>query len=244
MAAYVAESDTFAGWSTGRNFGYFGLLGGAVGLTGWAALHGRLPGLMPTAASDQLFLWGMEWVGGGLFALMAIAVLGSLIRSSQSRGTVVLDDVGVTRRIGGRSRMLRWDEIEGMAPTPYGGVTLVSREGDRRIEIPRFLDDYRGCIAELRARNLANLPASRLKRKGTWQQWLAIYAYTYTYLLARDARVSHAGRIASLCIWMALFLWTTMDEKRREDRYWIGWLSMTSFAVLLAWLLYRMAHTW
>jgi len=52
MATYIAESDTYAGWSTGRSFGYFGLAAGAVGLVGWAGMHGHLHGLNLSDASD------------------------------------------------------------------------------------------------------------------------------------------------------------------------------------------------
>ena len=85
MATYIAEADSYAGFgSTGKNFGYFGLVAGAVGLTGWAAMHGHLPGLQPADAGSQLMLTAMEWIGGGVFGLMAVAVLGSLMLSSKS----------------------------------------------------------------------------------------------------------------------------------------------------------------
>jgi len=65
MATYAATGDDYAGWSTGRNFGAFGLVAGLVGLTGWAAMHGHLPGLQPKDAGDQLLIVVMEWVGIG-----------------------------------------------------------------------------------------------------------------------------------------------------------------------------------
>jgi hypothetical protein len=186
MATYVAESDTYAGWSTGRNFGYFGLVAGAVALAGWAWMYGHLHGFEPANLSDQLFIAAMTWIGGGVFAVMSLCVYGSILLSGRSRGTVVIDDKGVLRQIGKRSQMLAWDEIEGFVPLPYGGVTLVSRKGSGSIVIPRTLDDYRGCLAELQAKGLESLPSSRLRVKG-WRGWwrqIGTFASTYAFLLS------------------------------------------------------------
>jgi len=164
MTTFTAEEDTYAGFdSTGKYFGYFGLAAGAVGITGWAAIHGHLPVLRPADAMDQFVLAAMEWIGTGLFVVLGVATLGSLILSSKSRGTVTVDNLGVTRQIGKRSRKLQWQEIEGYVVIS-GGIALVPRGGSQMIEIPRFLDDYRGCIAEIEARGVGRLPPSRLKR--------------------------------------------------------------------------------
>jgi hypothetical protein len=72
-----------------------------MGLTGRAAMYGHLPGLQPAGAGDQLLIAAMTWIGGGLAAIMAVATLGSLMLSSKSLGTVTVDDLGVTRQIGG-----------------------------------------------------------------------------------------------------------------------------------------------
>lgn len=164
MTTFAAEDDTYAGFdSTGKYFGYFGLAAGAIGITGWAVIHGHLPGLKPADAVDQFFLAAMEWIGFGLFVILGIATLGSLGLSRKSRGTVTVDDSGVMRQIEGRSWKMRWPEIEGYVVVS-GGIALVPREGGKTIEIPRFLDDYGGCIAEIEARGVGRLPPSRLKR--------------------------------------------------------------------------------
>jgi hypothetical protein len=164
MTTFTAEDDTYAGFdSTGKYFGYFGLAAGAIGITGWAAIHGHLPGVKPADAVDQFFLAAMEWIGFGLFVILGMATLGSLGLSRKSRGTVTVDDLGVTRQIGERSWKLRWSEIEGYVVVS-GGIAVVPREGGKMIEIPRFLDDYSGCVAEIEARGVGRLPPSRLKR--------------------------------------------------------------------------------
>ena len=55
------------------------------------------------------------------------------------------DDLGVTRQIGEQGWKLQWPEIGGYVVIS-GGIALVPREGGKMIEIPRFLDDYSGCI--------------------------------------------------------------------------------------------------
>ena len=185
-------------------------------------MHGHLPGLQPADVGDQLLLVAMEWIGGGLFAIMAVAVLGSLMLSGKSRGTVTVDDLGVTRQIGEQSRTLRWQEIEGFVVTPIrGGITLIPREGNQMIAIPRFLDDYRGCVAEIKARGVGSLPASRLKRKRGWREALLTYAGILAFTFANDARDARGevGGPAGLCRVFCL-----ADGLRRfaVGRSWVG----------------------
>jgi hypothetical protein len=252
MATYIAEADSYVGFgSTGKHFGYFGLAAGAVGLIGWAALHGHLPGLQPADAGDQLLIVAMMWIGGGLAAIMTIATLGSLMLSSKSRGTVAVDDLGVTRQIGERSRMLRWAEIEGFVVTPIrGGVTLIPREGKQTIVIPRFLDDYRGCIAEIKARGVKNLPPDNAqvqrvdKKKMSWQQALLRYAGVLAFMLASDPRTIHALRLVALVGCVGYFAWVMTDNPELEDYGWVRWFGGALLAGMLAWLVRHMMHTW
>lgn len=247
MARYIAEADSYAGFgATGKYFGYFGLAAGAVSLTGWAALYGHLSGLQPADASDRLLLMAMEWIGGGLFALMAAAVLGSLMLSGKSRGTVTIDDLGVTRQIGERTRVLRWPEIEGFVVTPIrGGITLLPREGNQRIAIPRFLDDYRGCIAEIKSRGVRNLPSSRLKQKRGWRQALLSYPGVLAFTFAYDSRETHTMRLAGLLVFAGYSVWLMFSKDLDlEDHGWIRWAGAAGLVATLAWLLWRMTHTW
>jgi len=253
MATYVAESDSYAGFrSTGQYFGYFGLAAGAVGLTGWAAMHGRLPGLRSIDAGSQLMLMAMEWIGGGLAALMAVCVLGSLLLSSKSRGTVTIDDLGVTRQIGERSRMLRWAEMEGFVVTPISaGVTLIPREGKQTIVIPRFLDDYRGCIAEIKARGVKLLPTDSAqvqrvhRKKTTWQQALLSYGGILAFTFANNPRETHTIRVAGLMSCIGYFAWVMMtDDAALEDHGWVRWFGGAVLVGMLGWLVRHMMHTW
>lgn len=253
MATYIAEADSYAGFgSSGKYFGYFGLAAGALAFVGWATLHGHGLGWQPGDAADQLMLAAMEWVGGGLFVLMAIGVLGSLILSSKSRGIVAVEDLGVTRLVGERSRLLRWPEIEGFVVTPMrGGVTLIPRKGTQTIVIPRFLDDYRRCIAEIKARGVKLLPPDNpqvrlaLRKNRGWKHAMLTYAWVFAFTVTTNHNEPHALRIAGLIACLGYFAWLMKSEDLDMEDY--GWVRWTAGAVLigmLAWLVWRLAHSW
>ncbi len=252
MATYVAEADSYAGFgSTGKYFGYFGLLAGTVGLVGWAAMHQHLPSLQPADMGSQLLIAAMMWIGGGLAAFMAVLTLGSLMLSSKSQGTVTVDDLGVTRQIGKRSLMLRWIEIEGFVVTPIqGGITLIPREGRRAIVIPRFLDDYRGCIAEIKARGVRILPPDNaqvrcVKRKKTnWKQAIPVYAGVLAFFYAGEPHAIHALRLVALLGFVGCFAWAITVNPELEDHGWVRWFEGALPVGMLAWLVWRMMHTW
>lgn len=253
MATYIAERDSYAGFgSTGKYFGYFGLAAFAVWLTGWSAIHGHLPALQSEDAGGQLMLLAMEWIGGGVFALMGLAVLGSLMLSNKSRGTVAVDDLGVTRQIGERSRMLRWQKIEGFVVTPIrAGVTLIPREGRRTIVIPRFLDDYRGCVAEIKEKGVVLLPPDNpqvrlaMRKKRTWRQVMLGYTGVFAFMTAYNVREPHTLRVAGLIVYAVYFMWLTIFEDiELEDYGWARWVSGAVLVAMLWWLVRHMAHTW
>ena len=253
MATYIAERDSYAGFgSTGKYFGYFGLAAGAVCLTGWAAIHGHLPAAQHADAGGQLLLFAMEWIGGGLFGLMAVCVLGSLLLSNKSRGTVTVDDLGVTRQIGERSRMLRWPEIEGFVVTPISaGITLIPRGGRQTIVIPRFLNDYRGCVAEIKARGVRLLPPDNpqvrlaIKKKQTWRQAILGYLGILGFTIANNPRETHAMRVVGLAGYVGIFVVTLLfEDLDLEDYGWVRWAGGAALAATLAWLVRHMIHTW
>jgi hypothetical protein len=170
MATYRAVPDDYAGWNpTGRNFALAGVAVGFVGLLSWLSLHGRLGYFQPSAATDRVFLGGLMWLCIGFFCLMAIVTFGSIMLTLDSRGTVSVTGEGVTRTVGSRTHSLAWSEIQGLVPMPYSGTTLVSVPGKPNIVIPRFLDDYRTCIAEIKDHNIRALPPSSLR--GTCQRF-------------------------------------------------------------------------
>ena len=137
-------------------------------------------------------------------------------------------------------------EIEGLVVTPIqGGVTLIPREGRRAIVIPRFLNDYRGCIAEIKARGVGNLPASRLKRKRGWRQAIPAYASTLAFTFAYNARETHATRLVGLLGVAAYYVWLLVfEDLELEDQGWVRWGGASALLAMLAWLLWHMKHTW
>lgn len=247
MATYLVVPDDYAGWNpTGRNFALMGAAIGAIGLLSWMSLHRYLGSLIPSVASDRLFLSGLVWLGSGGFGLMAFAAVGSILLSLKSRGTVSITGEGVLRTVSARTHSLKWSEIQGFVPMPYGGVTLVATTDSANILIPRFLDDYRACIAELKANGIQAIPSSSLslKRKKNLGGTLGIGCFVFFISLATSSHEGHSLRIASFTAAIALTVWLLKDASTKADLSTSPWFDRV---ILLGILLYgctRMILTW
>ena len=240
MATYVVEKDNYAGWE-GSRFGLAGIVAGAVALLCWTALHH--PGYGPRLGdpSDQLFLSAVVWIGGGVFVIMAIAVLGSIQASRQSRGTVTVDDEGVLRQIGKHTWSLRWAEIEGMVSMPGRGVTLIPTTASRRIVIPNSLGDYRACIAGLKAKGVRYLPSDRLyqsgaRRKQTWWESVRLCVVYMGIWFAFDTRLPAKERVGGLCVAILMLLWLTLDDVRKKKAASFYWSGMAIVQSVVLWV--------
>jgi hypothetical protein len=247
MATYLVLSDDYAGWNpTGRNFALIGAAIGAMGLLSWMSLHDHLGAFRPSSISDQLFLEGLVWVGTGVFCLMAFAALGSILLSFKSRGSVSVTAEGVFRTVDTRIRSLAWTEIEGLVPMPYGGVTLVAAPGKADIVIPRFLDDYRACIAEIKNHSVQALaPGSlRRKRKTSWMDTVRILFLSASVSLAMNAHASHRARIASFSVLIAGFAWFLRSDAANPDQAIPRWVSFTFFLGFSLFVLRYMTLNW
>lgn len=244
MATYLVTPDDYAGWNpTGRNFAYAGGVIGAIGLLCLLILLGRH---RPAAASDQMFLSVLVWIGAGGFALMVFAALGSISLSLKTRGTVTLTDTGVTRIVGKRTHSLAWNEIMGFVPMPQGGVTLISTTDKPDIFVPRFLDDYRACIAELKDHGVQGVPPNHLRtrpKKQTWLQSLATFAFVFFHLCAVRAGYPHAQRIAFFVMSLAVLLGAAYYTPK-YDALSSRWFSAIVFCGLALWSIWSMAQTW
>ncbi len=247
MASYLVIPDDYAGWSpTGRNFALISAAIGALGLLSWMSLHRHLGAFRPAAPSDQLFLSSLVWFGAGGFCLMAFAAMGSILLSLRSRGTVTVTAEGVVRTVNARTRSLAWSEIQGLVPMPYGGVTLVAATADCDIVIPRFLDDYRACIAELKDHGVRTIPASSLRRKSksNWRDTARLVCFIFFYSLATGPYESHRLRIASFSASTALALWLLQNDWAKADLTTPRWFTLVVFLGILLFGLWRMAHSW
>jgi len=247
MADYLVVPDDYAGWNpTGRNFALIGVGVGSAGLLSWLSLHGRLGSFQPSAAADQVFLSGLVWLGIGGACLAAIASFGSISLTLKSRGTVTVTGEGVSRAVGSRSQFLAWSDIEGLVPMPYGGVTLVSTPGKSDLIIPRFLDDYRACIAEIKEHNIRAIPASilRRKQKTTWTSVVRNFACTFFYILAMNPHESHRGRIASFCAAIAFMAWMVQEDWSKPGPTAPRWVALVAILGVILYALRRMAISW
>jgi hypothetical protein len=250
MANYVAlDDDPYSNRSYGRGFAYASLVAGAVGLTGWAAIRGYLPGLRPTGVFGQLLIVAMAWVGCGLFVVMATCAWVMIAKSAGLQGTVTVDSVGVLRQVGKRSQLLRWEDIEGIVTMNQEGATLIPRAGQRRINIPGSLDDLRGCISEIKAKGVVSLPSDALsasyqrpRGKVAWWQWIMMCSYAT--LFTRDSRIHHAERLTAVGLYAALMVWVIVRDRDREGPRWLGWFSVATLFCWLTWAIYYIAHAW
>jgi hypothetical protein len=228
MSVFVSDGDPFAGWKTGRWFGLAGVVAGIVGAIGYSLNHSFLASSLQP--SDQMFAAMIQWVGGGLFALMALCVVGSIKITREQRGGVAVAQDGVRRIYGlGREVFFPREEIAGLVPRPMGGVVLVDRTSQRQMIIPRSLDGYRDCIDEIKALGIETIPA----RKLTWPEKILNFAIVATInLFSMDRKLSWADRfLMGMAVFCALFFIQRMDRRRTGKATWVSW-----FAVAVAFL--------
>ena len=177
---------------------------------------------------------------------MAIAAFGSIGLSLRSRGSVSITAEGVSRTVATRTRSLAWAEIEGLVAMPYGGVTLVAVPGKMDIVIPRFLDDYRACIAEIKNHSIQTLAQSSLrrKRKTSWMDAARIVLVSLAVSLALDSHGSHSVRIASFVVLLASIALFVRSDAQNRDRTVSRWISFTLFVGIALFILRRMSLNW
>ena len=247
MATYQATPDDYAGWNpTGRNFALIAGSGAVIGLASWLSLHNAA--IRPADVSTQLLLYAFAWIGCGLACLMLIATFGSISLSMKARGTVSVTEEGVTRTVQSNTRFLAWADIKGLVPMPTGGVTLVSSTGEPDIVIPRFLDDYRACIAEIKENGVRAIPPSSLNKaksnRLSWPQILRNAALAAAFSLAAGNEHSHSVRIASLAAAIACMAWVIEDSANDPEQATPRWLPYLIFTAATLYVLWHMAHHW
>ncbi|MGA2650027.1 MAG: hypothetical protein ABSF28_05880 [Terracidiphilus sp.] len=160
MSVYPSDGDILYGWkSYGRSFALVGAASLVVATVGFAASHGYL--FHPHTLSDLMFAFAAQWIGFVLFVLMAMASWGSIQFSLSERGDVEVTELGVRRIIKpGSEEFVPRELIAGFIPRPFGGVTLIELDGNRQMVIPRSIEGYRDCIAQLKAMGITALPAT------------------------------------------------------------------------------------
>ena len=184
----------YAGWSTGRWFGLAGVVALGVAALGYGVDHGYIG--HATLASDQMFAFAAQWIGSGLAALMAFATYGSIRIERKDRGDVEVTELGV-RRIyrPGKEEFFPREEIAGLRALARGGVLLVDRTGKRQMVVPRSLDGYRECIAEIKALGVESLPGVSVGREGrrkwTFVECVTLFAITFLFNIFFDGQHGH-----------------------------------------------------
>jgi len=239
MSVYLFDGDIYYGWkSFGRSFALVGVVALAVGAAGFSLNHGHPA--HPLDPSDQLFASALQWIGFGLSAIMALAAFGSILISSKERGDVEVTGQGVRRIYNpDNEEFFPREEIAGFVARPSGGVTLVGSENQRQMIIPRSIEGYRDCIAELKAMGIQPLPASRklLRRKRTLSEHIINFIAAFTGCLYFDKRFSlREHHILGVSLLAICLLITELEERRTgKRRGWIDWLGMAILLTCIVW---------
>jgi hypothetical protein len=243
MSRYVFDGEMYAGWSTGRWFGLAGVVALGFAWMGREMTHGWLASSL--SASDHMFAFFLEWVGAGLFFMMAVAVSGSLMVSWQERGDVEVTEAGVRRIFTpGREKFVPREKIAGLAARMGGGVTLVDENNAQLMVVPRSILGYRDCIAELKGMGIKSLPPQRAVKASVWKVWKqmtwvewiqTIGAYSAgTICLSRGSMLQH---LVSGAICVGFFVWMGFDYRRnpKPQPVWVLPAAMVAgLAILMA----------
>ena len=230
MAVYPSDGDIYAGWkSFGRSFALFGVLALAVAATGRYFAYGHDASRLP--ASDQMLAFAAMWIGGALATLMGIAALGSIQISLSERGSVEVTTEGVRRMVKpGHEEFFPRNQIAALVARPQGGVVLLDSTSTPRMIIPRSIEGYRDCIAELKAMGIQSLPATRqnlgwASRKLTRAEWFYLFLACAIGNFYADDRVHGFAHHGSGLVLAALILLGVIYEHRKtRQRKWANWI--------------------
>jgi len=230
MSFYPFDGDIEFGWNSfGRSFAIAGALALIAAAMGFALVHGWLATTLEP--ESKIIAWAMEWVGAGLFAVLAVAAWGSIRISRQERGSVEITPQGVRRILSpGKEEFLPLEQIEGFMARPFGGVLLVDRSSRRDMIIPRGIEGYRDCIAELKALGINAMPFDpyrvRGRKRQTARQKLLGYARSFFIIMTvlalvdicRDHAMAMWARQAAGAGIVVFVLLVGLDEWRRNRK--------------------------
>ena len=125
---------------------------------------------------------------------------------------------------------------------PYGGVTLVAAPGKVDIVIPRFLDDYRACVTEIKNHSIQAISPSRLrrKRKTTWIESIRAFLLACLVSLAMNSHASHRVRIAAFSALIAGVAWMLKSSWEKTDQTIPRWVEILILLGLALYVFRRM----
>jgi hypothetical protein len=241
MSVYTFDGESYAGWKpVGRWFALAGVVALAVGAFGYSLSHS--PTTFSRAYSDQMFSVAAEYIGFGLFAVMVLAAWGSMLVSRSERGSIEVNWAGVRRIFEpGHEEFFPREQMAGFVPRLQGGVVLVDLENTRQMLIPRGIDGYRDCIAELKAMGLQALPTSHLKqapksRTKALTKWMLIFlsGTVWSFFFKNEGtRLFH--HLAGLAIVAEILIGIEIDARRTGKYSWVGWTIAAAIVVAVVW---------
>ena len=152
MSYYPPDGEVLYGWqSFGRSFTWIGAAASGVAAFTFCVRAGILP--VRLTAADALFASFLFWAGSALSALMLVCGFSSLMLSRRERGGVEVTPFGVRRIFSpsGKEEFFPREQISGMYARPEGGLALFDSTCARQMIVPRSIEGYRDCVAELKA---------------------------------------------------------------------------------------------
>jgi hypothetical protein len=236
-------SDGAFDWkSFGRPISVIGALALAAAVVGFALVHGRMG--TPLEPASVMFAWAMEWVGAGLFVLMAIVAWGAISITVRERGSVEITPGGVRRIFKpGKAEFLPLKQIAGFMVRPHGGVLLIDRTDRRDMIIPRSIEGYRDCIAELKALGIQKLPADRDRVWGRKKLTRSEWVFSFAIFLLMNAYITKgAPPLVHHLLGLALFvasLSLAIYETRKSGRFRLDYCVFTLYSLALVVLRWR-----
>lgn len=188
----------------------------------------------------------------GAGSTSGICRLGSLQISLTERGDVEVTAAGVRRIFApGKEDFLPLERIAGLVGRQAGGVLLIARSGGRNMVIPRSIEGYRECIAELKAMGIKPLRADQLGIRGRRKRTLSenLLYYGLIAILSEvgglyfDRRmevpppIRHILGVVGFAVFFTVFLLTVISETRRGGRF--SWNSCLLVFLMLAAVIWR-----
>ena len=168
----------------------------------------------------------------GLCASVSISI------SRQERGDVEVTEQGVRRILkSGEEEFFPRPEIAGFVVSSTGVFTLIGHSSSRQMIIPRSIESYGNCIAELRATGIESLPLSRLNRKRSITDWIFGCLATFLASLYFSHGLSQTEhRIEGLAFVLLVQLQIVREERKTGKHQWINWTIQAVLVGVVAWL--------
>jgi hypothetical protein len=228
MSFYPPDGDIFYGWkSFGRSFAFTGIVAFALAVLAFCAHAGLFP--LHLTAAESLLAFLLCCIGAAISILMLVCGLGSMKISHQERGGVEVTPLGVRRILNssGQEDFFPIEEIAGMYARAEGGLALFDGTYQRQMLVPRSIEGYRDCVAELKAMGIPVIVPPKLiigkpyRPPPTWRQrilnWLIMIFFIFSGNIAFDRHAEPWLRhLFSVLLLAGALVWMGFNVLRKQ----------------------------